>query len=708
LGYALRGAELAVAIADQDTDALQEVCSYLSKAGNGPGALLLAIDENGVIRPGLERSLSALPPDRVLVHESVSAKGQETLANRWPGRVGDWRRKVVDAEIHPWWLIRDPSAHDVPLPMPALTSGIEPVLSAVLWGEIDSEDLETIKRQFDLIPTSAPELFMTLLDAQITRRSPLGWAARFTDLVECVNGPNQRALFVLDEDVGFDDLALFWNLRSRYPTHAGECAIIGLPIQCLADANRFSAAITQWLESPPHGVKPEILVDVTEASAPTVQGALELAGLTYVDKPGWTVFTATPADRCQPEFGLGRTTIPARLRRGVSGDALVTLREGSNPLHLPVPSAFPPGAVWRGPISVELSGLPLYLPVSDPLASACWDQGEQCGDHILARLLRVQDVIRTTVRLPPPDFQLARHLSSVSLRAEASGAGQLARTLLDRLTGPGDLDALARPHALKLLEALVAPTRKKLAQRVRQELEGSPTANVDEARIVELLTAEGLFAELAAKTVVQLQGSIGTPASEFLEALGGLCDAGYLQRGRAFVCPACRIGDYRRLAELDDRITCRACRHEFALPAVENGAEAATAYRLDGLVGRAMDQDILPVLLALRYLLRRPEATNHAYWWPGLNLYASDSRIPDEEIDLLIADHGTVIACEIKKDAGSLSADDAIAHIELATRLRAEAVFAAPTGNWRAEVTELFSTHDLSLFGPSDLLDAAV
>lgn len=133
------------------------------------------------------------------------------------------------------------------------------------------------------------------------------------------------------------------------------------------------------------------------------------------------------------------------------------------------------------------------------------------------------------------------------------------------------------PHALTLLEALVAPTRKKLAQRVRQELERSGTANLDEATIVELLKDQGLFTDLAAKTVAQLQGSIGTPASAFLESLGGLCDAGYLQRGRAFVCPTCRISDYRRLAELDDRITRRACRQEFALPAVEHGAEAATA-----------------------------------------------------------------------------------------------------------------------------------
>ena len=85
--------------------------------------------------------------------------------------------------------------------------------------------------------------------------------------------------------------------------------------------------------------------------------------------------------------------------------------------------------------------------------------------------------------------------------------------------------------------------------------------------------------------------------------------------------------------------------------------------------------------------------------------YAGDSRTPTEEIDLLIADHGTLIACEVKKDGGSLSADEAIAHIELGARVRAEPIFAASAGDWRGEVPGLFDTHDFRVLGPSDLLD---
>jgi hypothetical protein len=315
-------------------------------------------------------------------------------------------------------------------------------------------------------------------------------------------------------------------------------------------------------------------------------------------------------------------------------------------------------------------------------------------------------MIRTELRLPPPDIQLARHLSSLSLRAQPSGAGQLARTLLDRISDNEGLDALALPHALSILQALIAPSRKKLAQRIRRELQDSGMAAIDEDRVVELLGREGLFAELATRTLAQLQGTLGVPPKVVLSSVGPLCDAAFLQRGRAFACPLCGIKDYLRLAELNDRVACRACRQEFPLPAVENGQEAPTAYRLDGLMARAMDQDIVPVLLTLRYLLRRPEASNHAHWWPGLDLYENDSIDADYEIDLLIADGGRLLVCQVKRDAGGLTRDEAIRHFDLAHRLGGQPVLSAPAGDWRSEITNLFDSYEFLLLDKSTLIES--
>jgi hypothetical protein len=68
-------------------------------------------------------------------------------------------------------------------------------------------------------------------------------------------------------------------------------------------------------------------------------------------------------------------------------------------------------------------------------------------------------------------------------------------------------------------------------------------------------------------------------------------------------------------------------------PALANALP--TAYRLDGLVARAMGQDILPVVLTLRHLLKRPESRGGGHWWPGLDLYNEGSTDAGHEIDLL-------------------------------------------------------------------------
>jgi hypothetical protein len=172
-----------------------------------------------------------------------------------------------------------------------------------------------------------------------------------------------------------------------------------------------------------------------------------------------------------------------------------------------------------------------------------------------------------------------------------------------------------------------------------------------------------------------------------------------------FLCPVCGIKDYLRLAELDDRITCRACRQELPLPAIEKGQEAATAYRLDGLVARAMDQDVVPVLLTLRYLLQRPDASWYAHWWPGLDLYENESTDADYEIDLLLADRERLLVCEVKKDAGGVTRDAAVRHFELAKRVGGEPVLSAPTGAWRSEVISLFESYDFLLLDGSTLIE---
>lgn len=305
---------------------------------------------------------------------------------------------------------------------------------------------------------------------------------------------------------------------------------------------------------------------------------------------------------------------------------------------------------------------------------------------------------------PPVQTQLSKHMATANLRAETSQAGQLADTLIGRIATRSDLNALALPYALDVLEALVARRSKKIAQRVRKELQKSQLAEINEDVVADVLRREGLFAELEVKTLIGMQGSVGTTVEAILPTLAALCEAGYVQRGRSMHCPLCDTLDFWRLPELDERIRCGACLQEFPLPAIEDDHEPPTAYRLDAFVARAMSQDIIPVVLTLRHLTNKGAARGEGRWWGGLDLYEGDADESTQEIDLLYVEAGTIKICEVKRTAGGLTVAQAEKLCTLASRLNAQPVFSAPAGEWEPKVVELAEKEGAVLLDSSVLV----
>jgi hypothetical protein len=705
LRYDVRGSEFAVVLPNGDMGALLEVTRELSQVWNGSGTLLLLSDRAGRLRPGLEDSLASVFPDRFLLHPALSEAARDGLQQRWTGRAVPWEKTALQREVHPWSLVMGESSDTRTIHVPQPRTDIEAVVAAVLWGWIDPGDACHLPPRLALADAAAESFDVTLVTGQTSGYSQLAFTARFMASTESLNGPSQRALFVLAENPSFDELVLFWNVRARYPTLAGRPAFIAATTDALGDA-RFGAAIVEWLDQPPRATKPDLVITTSEANVASVRETLIAAGMKFVDTGGrYTSYSVVPDDRRGPEFAFGPLSISLRLRRGTRSEALIGLQEGINPLHLPFPAELPVNLGWAGLVNVEMSGLPVSFPMSDPLAAECHESSIAVGKGAIAVTFGGHlHPIRMELRIPSGPVQLARHMSSIELRAELSSAGRIASALIGRLDDIGDLDTIARPNAMRVLDALVAPSRKKLAQRVRQELQSAGVADINEDAVVNILKREGLFAELRARTLGQLQGATARPASALLPALGALCDNAYLQRGRALRCPRCNTPGYWRIGDLEERVTCDACRQEFPLPAIEGAGEAPLAYRLDGLVARAMDQDLVPVLLTLRHLLARYGTGPNVVWWPGLDLYEHDSKQADHEIDLLIADRGELDACEIKKDANAVTREEAIALADLAERLVARPIIAAPNGHWRDEVTELSRERKICLLDKRTLL----
>ena len=351
---------------------------------------------------------------------------------------------------------------------------------------------------------------------------------------------------------------------------------------------------------------------------------------------------------------------------------------------------------------VELRGMPIAFPTSDSLARLCINDAQAIDHGFMVTLNAGTEPLRLDLQIPGPEAQLRAHLTSCGLAGRESGAGRIARTLLGRLPDSSALDALARPLAAMLLNALVARSRPKLAQHVAKQLARlNDAVTINEELIIDLLRDEGLFLELQARTLDEIASSAGRSRRDLLPILQELVSSGLVQRGRRVCCPSCRFDEYWALRELDERLTCRACRQMFVLPALDGDLEAQLAYRRDGLMARAMDQDLVPVLLTLRHLLTRSAKPEDALHWPGLDLDYGDPAAKPAEIDLLLASEGHLFAAECKLEAANLAPPEAQKHLALAERLRAQAVFGALRGEWRSDVIELVAETDALLLATS-------
>lgn len=149
-----------------------------------------------------------------------------------------------------------------------------------------------------------------------------------------------------------------------------------------------------------------------------------------------------------------------------------------------------------------------------------------------------------------------------------------------------------------------------------------------------------------------------------------------MHRAHRVGCPRCRFSMLLDLADQDETVRCRACGGTFVLPVVDESGrrEPDLSYRLDGLMARAMDQDVLPALLTLRAL--RPPPESPELFFAGAGIEFADDR-EATEVDILIS-NGTVVQCfEVKDNAAGLKEPQLRKLLRLAERLGARPGIAA-------------------------------
>lgn len=170
-----------------------------------------------------------------------------------------------------------------------------------------------------------------------------------------------------------------------------------------------------------------------------------------------------------------------------------------------------------------------------------------------------------------------------------------------------------------------------------------------------------------------------TPAAN-TEWVRWACQRRLLLRGFEAYCPHCEHRQWRPLNDVAPELTCHGCGQ--TIPEPLGTDQANLRYRASETVLRAMNADVLPHVLALRYLVdiwdggRGSHSVFGAY--PGVEIVdpASKSIAAEADVVLILAD-GRWVVGECKTTALGLREEDLDKLNEFASRVDAAATFVA-------------------------------
>ncbi len=278
---------------------------------------------------------------------------------------------------------------------------------------------------------------------------------------------------------------------------------------------------------------------------------------------------------------------------------------------------------------------------------------------------------------------LRQYFQARGYQTQLSKDGQYADALVTLLGGMPRVDLLASKEAYLLLDLLALRSTKKIAQRVAQQFGLKQEQLPDIQRVLEDVE---VISELKGVTKTYRQLSQRQELQPYKGKLLGLMDeltrASVLVRGFYLHCPRCGAPDWHPLEAVKERVQCTGCGHESPLPVEQpKGSEIQWEYRLNTLVNRAMDQDVLPNLLALHHLTKGRKCSCLT---TGLSL---TKEAKEKELDFLFCFEQQLYAGECKAGTGLEEKDMVTAR--LAAELGIVKFYFATTAKFGDEAVKL-------------------
>jgi hypothetical protein len=701
LNYLARGPEFAFAIPAGDLDALEEVMGLCSGFWNGPGSLIVPVTRTGGLDGYLSRFLAIRPVDRCWLHPGLGDPARAAVERTMPSAA--LHSHFDESEVHP--LLLAPAPLDPGKPPPLLVPDFEARtmrrLTLALWGKLFDEDLPEWRDRYAVSRVDGERALDALVHAQSGPwpASPLRLAGLAMGIAQQMNPQNWPWVIAL-EPTSFRQLVDFWNFRARTLNDVPGAPVIGLSPRLLRKPERLTT-LRAWA-TPQAGVEriPEVLLAAPDRLRTRLETVLEGAGFERDESSDQReTWGSKLTGRSVPAFRSTHLAVGGHFIRGSSANELIAIADGQIVARLPQPTGLDLGAGHQ--VRVVLRNLPLPLPIGSSAARRMHEHGV-ASDGLMLHLAALGRPWDIDLRLPDRHQALEDWATDAGYSTAHTQDGRYAEAVLSRLGDLSGLDPLADPISVELLRTLAPRSRKKLAQRLVGEAKKEGEGEISEERLLAGLRDVGIYLELEARPRDALASALSKTAAEALAALEPLVDLGLVRRGLDLRCPECNYRMWFGLAELDERLLCHACGREFALPTRGPGGreEHAFVYRLDGLMARAMDQDLLPVLLALRSAVRRV-SNPYFYAWPGVEFSDADGAT---DVDLLCSDGQHVFAFEVKDNAVSLGDDQMRDLLDLSARLGARPSLAGLRNKFPA--SQRSKVHELGgiVFESADLL----
>ncbi len=208
--------------------------------------------------------------------------------------------------------------------------------------------------------------------------------------------------------------------------------------------------------------------------------------------------------------------------------------------------------------------------------------------------------------LPDEWDTLQHYFTTKGYQIRISKAGQYAHALVNLAGGVSNLPLLASSQAYRVLDMLALRSTKKIAQRIVAELGLQENTNLE--KVQRALDEFEIAPELKGKpkTCRSIRDSLPKDQQKgLLGLLSSLSKTQLIKRGFYLECPSCGAPDWYPLDRIREFLDCSGCGHQFVVPVEKPpGSELQWEFRLNTLANRAVDQDVLPPILALHNLTK--------------------------------------------------------------------------------------------------------